>query len=39
MTGQRQKTRPEQGVLAFAAGRRSDAPKAVAKGTEMLMAK
>src|SRR6202049_4459042 len=39
MSGQRQKNRPEQGVLAFPAESRSDAPKAVAKGTETLMAK
>jgi len=39
MSGQRQKNRPEQGVLAFPAEGRSDAPKAVAKGTETLMAK
>jgi len=39
MSGQRQKNQPEQGVLAFPAEGRSDAPKAVAKGTETLMAK
>ena len=39
MSGQRQKNQPEQGVLAFPAERRSDAPKAVAQGTETLMAK
>src|SRR5258708_35375371 len=39
MSGQRQKNRPEQGLLAFPAESRSDAPKAVAKGTETLMAK
>jgi len=39
MNGQRQKNRPEQGVLAFPAEGRSDAPKAVAQGTETLMAK
>src|SRR6202050_5192613 len=39
MSGQRQKNRPEQGVLAFPAEGRRDAPKAVAKGTETLMAK
>ena len=39
MSGQRQKNRPEQGVLAFPAESRSDAPKAVAQGTETLMAK
>jgi len=39
MSGQRQKNRPEQGVLAFPVGSRSDAPKAAAKGTETLVAK
>ena len=39
MSEQRQKNRPEQGVLAFPAEGRSDAPKAVAKGTETLIAK
>jgi RNA-directed DNA polymerase len=39
MSGQRQKTRPEQGVLAFTVESRSDAPKATAKGTETPMAK
>src|SRR6202795_1035495 len=39
MSGQRQKNQAEQGVLAFPAEGRSDAPKAVAKGTETLMAK
>ncbi len=39
MSGQRQKNRPEQGLLAFPAESRSDAPKAVAKGTETHMAK
>jgi RNA-directed DNA polymerase len=38
-SGQRQKNQPEQGELAFPAEGRSDAPKAVAKGTETLMAK
>jgi len=38
MSGQRQKTRPVQEVLAFPAEGRSDAPKSVAKGTETLMA-
>ena len=38
-SGQRQKNRPEQGVLAFPAESRSDAPKAVEQGTETLMAK
>ena len=39
MSGQRQKNRPEQGVLAFPAESRSEAPKAVEKGTETLVAK
>jgi RNA-directed DNA polymerase len=39
MSGQRQKTRPEQGVLAFPVEDRSDAPKPTAKGTETPMAK
>ena len=39
MSGQRQKNRPEQGVLAFPVEGRSDAPKAAAKGTETRMAK
>jgi RNA-directed DNA polymerase len=39
MSGRRQKNRPEQGVLAFPAESRRDAPKAVAQGTETLMAK
>lgn len=39
MSGQRQKTRPEQEVLAFPAEGRSEAPKATEKGTETLMAK
>ena len=39
MSGQRQKNRPEQEVLAFPAESRSDAPKAFAKGTETLTAK
>jgi RNA-directed DNA polymerase len=39
MSGRRQKNRPEQGVLAFPAESRSDAPKAAAKGTETLRAK
>src|SRR6202451_1352290 len=39
MSGQRQKNQPEQGVLAFPAEGRSDAPKADVKGTETLMAK
>ena len=39
MSGQRQKNRPEPGVLAFPGESRSDAPKAATKGTETLMAK
>src|ERR1700680_2826976 len=39
MSGQRQKNRPEQGVLALPVESRSDAPTADAKGTETLMAK
>ena len=39
MSGQRQKTRPEQGVLAFPIESRSDAPKATEKGTETPVAK
>jgi RNA-directed DNA polymerase len=39
MNGQRQKNRPEQGVLAFPAESRGDAPRAVVQGTETLMAK
>jgi RNA-directed DNA polymerase len=39
MSGQRQKTRPEQGVLALPTESRSDAPKAVVQGTETLVAK
>src|SRR5438270_36731 len=39
MSGQRQKTRPEQGVLAFATGGRSEAPRPGEEGTETLMAK
>ena len=39
MSGQRQKNRPEQGVLAFPTESRSEAPKAVEKGTETLVAK
>ena len=39
MSGQRQKNRPEQEVLAFPAESRSDAPKAAAQGTETLKAK
>src|ERR1700747_2032219 len=39
MSGRRQRNRPEQGVLAFPAESRSDAPKAAAKATETLRAK
>src|SRR5262250_2679667 len=39
MSGQRQNTQPEQGGLAFPAESRSDAPKAIVKGTETLVAK
>jgi RNA-directed DNA polymerase len=39
MSGQRQKNRPEQGVLAFPTESRGEAPKTVRKGTETLMAK
>ena len=39
MSGQRQKNRPEQGVLAFPAESRSEAPKAAARGSETLVAK
>jgi len=39
MSGQRQKNRPEQGVLAFPAESRSDAPNVVERGTETPMAK
>jgi RNA-directed DNA polymerase len=39
MSGQRQKNRPEQGVLAFPGESRSEAPKATAEGTETLVAK
>ena len=39
MSGRRQKNRPEQEVLAFAAESRSDAPRAAEQGTETLMAK
>lgn len=38
-SGRRQKNRPEQGVLAFPAEDRSDAPKTVEKGSETLAAK
>ena len=34
-----QKNQPEQGVLAFPVESRSDAPKAIDKGTETRMAK
>src|SRR6476661_7787421 len=36
MSGQRQKNRPEQGVLAFPVEGRSDAPKITERGTETL---
>lgn len=39
MSGQRQKNRPEQGVLAFPAESRSEAPRTAEEGTETLMAK
>jgi hypothetical protein len=39
MSGQRQKTRPEQEVLAFAVEGRRDAPKTTGKGSETLVAK
>jgi RNA-directed DNA polymerase len=39
MGGQRQKNRPEQGVLAFMTESRSEAPRAVCKGTETPTAK
>jgi len=39
MSGQRQKNWPQQGVLAFPAEGRSEAPKAAGQGTETLMAK
>ena len=39
MSGHRQKNQPEQRELAFPAESRSDAPKAVEKGNETLMAK
>jgi RNA-directed DNA polymerase len=39
MSGQRQKNRPEQEVLAFPVESRSDAPKATGQGIETLMAK
>jgi RNA-directed DNA polymerase len=39
MSGQRQKNRPEQEVLAFPAESRSDTPKAAAQGTETQVAK
>src|SRR5256712_4806688 len=38
MSGQRQKNQPEQGVLAFPAESRSDAPTAAVQGTETLVA-
>jgi RNA-directed DNA polymerase len=39
MSGQRQKNRPEQEVLAFPVESRSDAPKVAEKGTETPVAK
>jgi RNA-directed DNA polymerase len=39
MSGQRQKNRREQEVLAFPGESRSDAPKTTGKGTETLVAK
>ena len=39
MSGQRQKNRPEQEVLAFPVEDRRDAPKATEQGTETHMAK
>ena len=39
MSGQRQKNRPGQEVLAFSVESRSEAPKTTGKGTETLMAK
>src|ERR1700758_1949474 len=39
MSGQRQKNRPEQGVLALSVESRSDVTKAAEQGTETLMAK
>jgi RNA-directed DNA polymerase len=39
MSRQRQKNRPEQGVLAFPAESRSDAPTAAVEGTETQVAK
>ena len=39
MSGQRQKNRPEQEVLAFPVESRSVAPKAAEKGTETPVAK
>ena len=39
MSGQRQKNRPEQEVLAFAVESRSDAPKATVQGTETQVVK
>ena len=39
MSGQRQKNRPEQEVLAFPGESRSDAPKTTGKGSETLVAK
>jgi hypothetical protein len=39
MSGQRQKNRPEQGVLAFLAESRGDTPRAAERGTETLVGK
>src|SRR5882724_91268 len=39
MSGQRQKNRPEQEVLAFSAESRSDSPMAAVQGTETLRGK
>src|SRR5436305_6979729 len=39
MSGQRQKNRPEQEVLAFPGESRSDAPKTTGEGTETLVVK
>ena len=39
MSGQRQKNRPGQEVLAFMTESRSEAPRAVVEGTETLVAK
>ncbi len=39
MSGQRQKNRPGQEVLAFMTESRSEAPRTVVEGTETLVAK